>query len=132
MGAALLELGQLAGALEAFHTAVRAAERLAGSQPVALTSLLTDVGTLLLKGGYPAEASTYFRRVWHHQRETLGDDSLPAARSVDQFAQSWTAMGHTLHPRFAGPARLISGDTAHRPGTHGLRGDVSASGRDGR
>ena len=52
------------------------------------------MGTLLLKGGHPAEASTYFRRVWHHQRETLGDDSLPAARSLGQFAQSWAAMGH--------------------------------------
>lgn len=99
-GAALLELGQLAGALKAFRAAVRAAERLAGSQPVALTSLLTDVGTLLFKGGYPGEASTYFRRVWHHQRETLGDDSLPAARSLDHLAQSWAAMGH---PAFAIP-----------------------------
>ncbi len=93
-GAALLELGQLTGALTAFRAAVRAAEHLAGSQPVALTSLLHDVGTLLLDGGYPAEASTYFRRAWHHQRETLGDDSVPAARSLGQLARSWTAMGH--------------------------------------
>jgi tetratricopeptide (TPR) repeat protein len=94
LGAALLELGLLSGALQAFRAAVRAAERLAGSHPVALTSLLTDVGTLLLRSGHPAEASTYFRRVWHHQRETLGSDSVPAARSLDGFAQSWAAMGH--------------------------------------